>query len=317
MRPTSFYTIALLSACCACLQTSAQQEDSIPCQKNYHYHIITVLAGAGILHSGPNNGLLNISFPYSIDRATDTIFHSGDIRPYTKSKIFVLPVEFEVGDLHSFFNAGFSFSIIDGKWTNGYKFSLGYGYNFYLDGFHHSQTIEGKSFVIKPSISIAYTVDNGSNSGASLGSIDNQDKTITVFGKTANPTFDVTTTTDDGNGNTTSSTDTYDARNLNVAYVERELSLVPKIAISNNQYKKGVHWQLEFGYNIPVHELGGFSLTQDDGNGNTNNIAGLIDIYQHGVQATYNGRPVSASPFHFSGPYLEFTLSIPIYKHRA
>jgi hypothetical protein len=310
MRPKTFCAILLMPVCCASFRLFAQQQDSTSSQKNYHYHIFTTLAGIGILHSGNNNGLLNISFPYSINGSADTLFHSGNIRPYARPKVFVLPVEFEIGDLHSFFNAGFSLSII-GQWTSGYKFSMGYGYNFYLDGFRHSESIEGKTFVIKPSISIAYTLDNGDNRDASLGSIDNQGKTITVFGKTANPSFDVSTTTDDGNGNTTSSTNTYDAQTLDIAYVQRELSLVPRIAISNNQYKKGPHWQLSFGYNIPVHERGGFSLTQDDGNDNTSSVADLIDIYRHGVQATYNGRPVSAAPFHFSGPWLDFTLSFP------
>src|SRR5579872_2687885 len=133
MIPKLFFTVTLLSGSCSCLRTTAQEVYPATPQKNYHYHIITLLTGAGVLQSGNNDGLLNISFPYSVDGSPDTVFHSGNIRPYASSKVFVLPLGFEIGNLHHFFNADISFSII-GKFSSGYRLSIGYGYNFYLDG---------------------------------------------------------------------------------------------------------------------------------------------------------------------------------------
>ena len=247
MAPKICYAIILLSGSCSCLRITAQEMYLTPLPKDYHYHTITLLTGVGVLHSGNNNGLLNISFPYSADGSPDTVFRSGNIRPYASSKVFVLPLGFEIGSLHHFFNAGVSFSVI-GKFSSGYRLSIGYGYNFYLDGFnHHAEEAEQKTFVLKPSISVAWTQDNGSNGDASLGSIDNEGRTIRALGKEADPTFDITDSYDDGYGNTTTTTTTYDAKSLDIAYVQHELALMPKLGISNNQYKRGLHWELSVG----------------------------------------------------------------------
>ena len=313
MNPRSFTTIILLSGCCSCLQTMAQpgtdpnaSSDHYPSRRNYFYYTVTLGTGIGVLHA-PDNGLLNVSFPYSVD-GYDTVFRSASIRPYARSKVFVIPIGAEIGGLHQFINMNASLSVI-GKWTKGFNFSFGYGRNFYLDGFKHSSTIEGKAWVIKPSLSISYTRDNGDNSDAILGSINNTGKTINVLGQVANPTFDVTTTSTDDDGNSTSTTSTYNASSLNIAYVQREFALMPKLTISNNPFKKGPHLELTLGYNIPLHERGGISLLQDAGNNNLHYVSHLVDLNHEGITATYNGRRITGAPFVFSGFYLNFTLS--------
>jgi hypothetical protein len=329
MAPKLFSAIIVLSICLCCLRTMAQQQDSIPARtdtmtleedmfpyqvdpvppadqepgtrsgfrlppnapgreypskKSSFYYVVTALSGVGVLHS-PSNGQLNVSFPYTVD-GTDSVFHSGNIGPYASSKVFILPFGFEIGNLRQFMDANFAFSVI-GKWTRGFNLSLGYGRNFYLGG--HRDPTAGKGLVVKPSISLVYTKDNGYNSDALFGSIDNTDKTITVFDKVANPTFDETSTTTDDQGNSTTTTTTYNANSLNVAYVQREFAFMPRLTISNNQYRKGPHLELTIGYNISV--------------------ASLIDLGHEGVTATYNGRQITSAPFSFSGLYLGLTVN--------
>lgn len=345
MSPRSISTIILLTGCLACLRTAAQQTDSIPTRtdpalkddypeyetdsiyrsdpipltglklaappKDYSYSIVTAGTGFSTVLTRNNNGLLNISFPYSVNGTSGSTFNSGDLQPYASPKIFVLPFGFEGGDDKQFLTIGLAFSMI-GQWTRGTEFSLGYGRNFYFGG--HSNAIEGKSLVIKPSINISWTRDAGHNRSASLGNIDNEGNSIQALGYTATPTYDVTTTSTDANGNDVTSTTTNDANTLNITYVQREFAITPKLTLSNNQYRKGLHWELALGYNLAVHERGGISLKQDG----DNVVASLVDLDRGGgLTATYNGKPVISTPFHFSGFYLSFAFNFSLYKYKT
>ena len=345
MSSRSISTIVLLIGCLACLGSSAQQTDSIPVQKDsalrddyspyetdstsneisgilpasklltpgkdYSYAILTLGMGLGTVFTKNNNGLFNVSFPYSVNGTPGYLFSSGDLQPYASPKMFVVPFGIEGGDDKQFFSFDLAFSVI-GQWTRGTNLSLGYGRNFYVGG--HSGAIEGKSLVFKPSINISWTRDAGHNSSASLGSIDNEGNSIQVLGYTATPTYDVSSTTTDANGNDVTTTTTNDASTLDITYVQHEFAIVPKLTLSNNQYRKGLHWELSLGYNFAVHERGGISFKQD---GN-NVVASLVDLdHGAGLKATYNGKPVSSTPFRYSGFYLSFAFNFSLYKYKT
>lgn len=345
MPPKTICTIALLSCCC-CLRTSAQQSgqrsdstspskycnpaNSSPTPKidaaanshtppnNTRYLVITLLSGVGIQPTGNSNGgLLNVSFPYTVNGTGDSIFHSHNARPYSHAKVFILPVGFELGGLHQYFNTSISFPVI-GQFTDGYNFSIGYGYNFYLNGRHTNPT-EGKGFVIKPSISLSLTYDAGDNRDAGLGKLDNNNKSINAFGKSSGSNFSVTTVDYIFADITTGSTHTYNTKTLDVGYLQHEFSLMPRISISNNQYSKckGPHWELSVGYNIPIADWGGIAFTQDDGNSHNNALDGSVGVGHSGLTTTYNGRPVTSTPFRFSGLSFNFALSLLAFRHKG
>ena len=336
MPPLSFGTVILLSGCLVCFRSAAQQKDSFPLRsdpslqmdmspydrdplpaadptpeiqsvasskKHHMYLMVTPGTGVGKLFSGNNYGILNVSFPYSVNGGPDILFRSADINPYAKPKIFVFPIGLEGGDQHQFMTLDIAFSIV-GSFTGGYEFAVGYGRNFFLRGFKHSGSVEEKNFVLKPSISLCYIRDAGHNGEARLGSIDNNGNTIQALGYTAAPTYDLTTTDTDPDGSATSTTSTYNANTLDISYVEREFSVMPKLSIANNPYKKGLHWELTVGYNIPLYEKGGISLIQNLKSSNSNPLSGLMGLDHPSLTTTFDGRPIVSTPFHFSGFFL-------------
>jgi hypothetical protein len=336
MSPKSFHTMILLAGCLSGLQTKAQQshfipflsdsasqadltsyqEDTVPYvepappARNYSYVVLTVASGLGTVFGRNNNGILNVYFPYSVNGSPGAVFNSGDVQPYASQRMFVLPFGMEVGDKKQFLNVNFAFSVI-GQWTRGIDLSLGYGRNYYLGG--HSNEPEQKALVLKPSINLCWTADPGKNADANLGTIDNAGNTIQALGYTANPSYTVNNTTYDINGDPVTTTSTNDANTLEVTWEERAFSIVPKLTLSNNQYRKGLHWELTMGYNLPLYERGGISLNQDG----SNSVASLIGLNNPGITATYNGSLVTSSPFHFSGFYLSFAFNFSLYKGKV
>ena len=327
----------LLAGCLSGLQTKAQQSHLIPFLSDsasqadmssyegdtvayvepapparcYCYEILTIASGVGTVFGRNNSGILNVSFPYTVNGSPGAVFNSGGVQPYPSQKMFLFPVGMEFGGKKQFIDMNLAFGFV-GQFTGGLDLSVGYGRNYYFGG--HSNKPEQKALVLKPSISLSWTWDPGENDDAQLGSIDNAGNTIQALGYTANPSYNVTNTTYDANGDPIyTTTSTNDANSLGVTWKEREFSIVPKISLSNNQYRKGLHWELTAGYNIPLHEAGGISLKQDD----TNPVAGLIPLYNPGITATYNGKPVTSNPFHFSGFFLSFAFNFSLYKGKV
>src|ERR1700761_3430312 len=94
--------------------------------KKRYYFILTPLTGISKLLTPHNDGILNISFPYSQSGPADT-FRSGNQRPYRQSMIFADPVGIEVGKGNQFIDIFLDWSSI-GNWRQGFALSLGYGH---------------------------------------------------------------------------------------------------------------------------------------------------------------------------------------------
>jgi len=254
-----------------------------------------------------------LNFPYtSIDGAgvaTNSVFQSrrGSVVSNKLQPYWTL-FGFESGGLKHFGSFDFSFG-------NGVTFSGGYGFTWYFNGpGEHEKNIVDKRFVFKASMNIAWELYAGKTS---LGTIDNTNKTISLLGYTATPTFYVSTTTDDGNGNEITETIPYQAQNLNVSYSQTELLLVPKIGIGNNPYRGGdskklkLLWDLSVGYNLPFYNKGGIQLTQNDGEGNSRNLnSSLIGLKTPDLTFMYNGKRTSSTLFHYSGLSVAFSIRL-------
>jgi hypothetical protein len=327
-----FLSFIIFASCIFVSKTAKAQKVQIEevsdsaIHRHYHYWAFTLLTGAGVsipFHTG--GGAIGLSFPYTSTDATsgvttNNIFQSNPgTTVYNQANPFLIAFGLEAGGLKHFFSLDF-----DGGSSRANIFlSTGYGFIWYFNGLgEHEKSMTNKRFVFKASMNIVWTPN--AIGSTSLGTIDNTNQTINLLGYTAHPTFDITTTDADGN----SETDTYSAQNLNVSYSQTEWSLLPKISIGNNPYRGGkllrkyagnsliqkklkLLWNLSLGYNLPFYYKEGLKLSQDDGNGNSNNISnGLISFKTPGITFMYNGKQTTSTPFHFSGLYISLAFSL-------
>ena len=306
----------LLIVCCHYFSANGQQPP-IAKKDNKSYTIIQI--GAGILPFANNkDGLLGISFPYSVTDSSgttiDTSF-SKKTKPFSNSLLAaILPISVEFGTEKIF--GSVQFIVI--PTPNGSFIGLtgGYGRNFYYSGFDmHPSNAEKGTLVLKPSLNISFRqYGYGLFSGNSnvLGEIDNSYKTINLLGHTIDPTFDVTNT--DNNTNVTTTT-TYNATVLDLNYVHREWVLMPKIAIASNQYKHHFYWEVNLGYNIALSKKDGIGLIQSDDGGDSKRLA-FINLYNKNTLVTYNNNVITKSPYNFSGLFFGFSIGWVVSKKK-
>jgi len=292
--------------------------DDYPNYTNYQFYDFVLFTGGGVMfpfHS--SSGAVGLGFPYTSTDATTGIIANNVFQSkrgtviYNKVKPYWIPLLFEAGGLKHFFSIDFSAG--SGQ-VDDIALSTGYGFLWYFNGLgEHEKNIVNKRFMFKASINIAWNQYGGLTS---LGTIDNSNRTINLLGHTAPPTFDITTTDDNGN----SETDTYTAKNLNVYYKQTDWLLMPKISIGNNPYrgkwskrypstKQKILWDFSLGYNIPIINKGGIQLVQDDGKGDTQNlINSLISLKTPNATFLYNGKQITSSPFRLSSLYISFSI---------
>ena len=292
---------------------------------HYRYFSITPLTGIGMtipVHTSSSG--MNLAFPYtSTNEITDAVNNNASFQANSgiivsdKVQPYWILFGLEMGGLGHFY-------ALDGSIGNNLNISAGYGWFWYFNspGEQWKNSVN-KRFVFKTSVNIAYEEGDGRTL---LGTIDNTDKTIHLLGHTASPTFELTTAVDNGDGTTSSETDTYPARNLNVSYSQTEWLLIPKIGIGNNPYRSSVSnnvndpvvhknvkilWELSLGYKIPFANRGGIQLSQNDGNGNSSNLnTSLISLKTPGVVFMHNGKPTTSAFFHFSELFISLSFSI-------
>jgi len=309
-------------------RTQAQiiEADSLANYTHYHYYAITYASGAGFSISPKTaTGIADISFPYTSTDATtgittSNIFQFPAQKKYSNVEWRYALLELEYGGLKHFLTYNLFFS------NEGYGVNAGYGFIWYFNGLgEHEKNVINKRFVFKASMNVAYYMYGGNTSSNMLsGTIDNTNSTIHVLGHTANPQYTETTYDDDGNE---IGTNTYTAKNLDVSYEQQELSLLPRISIGSNPYRRRfkfkndnivdvrrrlkVFWELSLGYNIPLYDWGGIELVQNDGskNGNDNSLSGSpVSLKNKGLTFLYNGKQITTTPFHFSGLYIAFAI---------
>ena len=204
-----------------------------------HEKYITFSTGNNTLFFNKTTGQLGISFPYSVTTKTGTfqeIFNTQDARPYsTACSAFTLDVQ--VGSKNHFFD----FDLGTGHNT-GY-FSVGYGRN--VNGL---KAYSKNRFIVKPSINIGfYDFEN------SIGSIDAGGKIITVFGKTADSTFQSHT-------RVRSPLKRYNTKNIAVQFIQYDFIVNPKIAVEYHPFKNPFFIEFSLSYFLPFSEIGKIRL---------------------------------------------------------
>jgi|GEM_PF-1193720 len=313
------------------IKAQTKNNDSIGYDKHHHYFSIKYFVGSNLLFTNHTNGLLGVSFPYTSTNAfgitTSHTFASQPKKIYQPIKSYFLPLGFEVGNKRHFYDACISFQFFPNGYTTSENISGGYGFIFYIDGYHkHNEDIANKPLLLKASMNFSYSVAGGGNLGSQFGTINNSSCRINVLGFVADSVYTHTNTNSHG-GNAGSTT--YSAKNLDVAFSQRELSIMPKLTLCNNPHRNGkiqtgrvnsiyqksrfkTTWELSLGYNLPIYDRGGILLTQNDGNQNDNihRIAKPISLSNNSLTVTYNNKTITSTPFHFSGLYVSFIMSL-------
>jgi hypothetical protein len=312
--------ILLLFSSCISYHAAAQATIKTPAKKSRY--LIFSTGGSTSLVAG-NNGTLNVSFPYSVTDGTgviSTALLSKDIVPFPAKQLnYITPFDIELGTAKHFFAAQTSIALQNGS---GINLSLGYGHNFYFDLFKgHSTDPTKAAFVFKPSINIAFSqfgrgADRSVTHTTSLGSIDNAGRSISLLGNVADSAFTIQRSISsgddsDGTAETYNYDEQYNAQTLYVNFIHRELIVMPKIAISNNQNTHWFHWELSLGYQLSISQNDGVGLVQSAiTSTKRNRVGGFIDLYKNKVATTYNKKVLTSSPFDLSGLYIGFKIGV-------
>jgi|GEM_PF-2940714 hypothetical protein len=266
--------------------------------KSPHYFSITILTGGGVQFFGRKTGPFSVSFPYTVTDASGTTtadtFSARQRNVFGSTRVFVGPLAVEMGWLHDFVNGELSFSLGKGTGAPGWRALMGYGRIFY----------SGR-YAIKCSLNLS-VASQPRQGGDLLGSIDNSNKTIGILGWEAPPSF-------------ISGRYTYNASTLELTYAEREWSLLPKVSILPNPYRKPNHFELSVGYNLPISDYGGLNFVQQGSSTSTGTVSHVIpgpNILSTGISASYNNQPLKAPLYRFGGFYLELRYDVIDWKDK-
>lgn len=110
-----------------------------------------------------------------------------------------------------------------------------------------------------------------------------------------------------------SSNQTIDASTIVITYSEREWSLLPKVSILPNPYRKPEHFELTVGYNLPLSDIGSISYVEQGSSTSSGTASYLIpgpNILYSGIAASYNNQPLKAPLYRFGGFYLELRFDV-------
>lgn len=297
---------SLLSAICICCLFATAQTDT-SAKENSSYISITAVTGGEAFFAHSVTGPLTVTFPYRVINAngvaTDAVFHSRVIRPFSPFKVFLTPIALEIGNQNGFVLARFSPVLMgDGGKDAGYRYSLGYGRIFYI-GRSFSKSKWGKSLLIKPSVQIEHIFYTGRGDGSNLylGVINNQRKTILVDGVSAGPAYRYKTYPD---GDFLSGATAVDSvKSLDVSFGQRQWMFQPKVTISNNPYQHLCHWEVYVGYTLPFSRQGVIDLV-DDGN----HRVAAMDMGDAAFTVQRNGEVIRKTPYSLSGLNIGITV---------
>lgn len=260
--------------------------------------------GCPIFHA--NNGLLTVEFPYTTTNQAGNTSHniftqncSKLIHEINSGAGFGL----EYGTLQYKINVHADYLPDNGLETGNTFAILGIGYNLYID--FHTNSI--KPLAERPIVLtlLANAMVWNTYNANLIGTINNQNTTISLLGKTANPTYTVS-----GRGGSS----TENAQNLEIFYNQMDWFIGPGLSIGNNYFNKPLHFEFKIAYYMCLNETAGVSLRQD----NINAVSGLIPFGSEGLSSTFNGTVTTHPYLLLSGIYLGCTIAweIEISSHR-
>lgn len=298
--------LLLLMATIAADDLSAQPASTDPSQPSHGGSLTaTFLTGADMLFPRHDNGMLNITLPYSETDAsgntTTHLFSGQSNKAYFPRRVFLFPAALGFGTYHHFFDYYAFLGIVDGNAALSITLSVGYGYNFHwFPGNSYLTRSSKRHFTITPALNFVYNSDK-SNHTALLGTIDNTGATVHVLGSNVGPAFTVYYR---------SGATTYAAKNLNLYYGQDEVSLLPRVILASSTFKYKLVWELSIGYNIALFDSGAINMQQDDGNGHSNDAGNTVSLKNKDIYLSFNNRRTSDAPYHFSGLYLSFGMAV-------
>jgi hypothetical protein len=274
------------------------------------YITMTPLTGVQWQFRSHTAGALGVSIPYTITDAsgntTSHIFTSQSKRVYSPNQFIYGLFAVEVGDLRHCIAISLSVAPHEGI-VYGERVSAGYGRVWFLNApGQHDTKPQQKTFILKTLLNLVYTEDMGVHNVALLGRIDNTNQTLHLLGDEAGPTFNIPSSRSGPGG-------TYNAKNLDLSYAQRELSLTPAIALSTNPFRHMITFELDLGYSMPLLDGGGIYMAQDDGSvtsHNINDIGGPVSLKNTAITATVNGKTTRSIPYRLGGPYAAFKIEI-------
>lgn len=265
MKPLPLLLVSLLF-----VQQASAQLPSV------NYNLVSLTGGLLYFrHPGKN---VSQSFPYTIipDAGGNSTSHTFN---GSLGHSFANPAY--TGDIGSIELARKHHSIVLGigisqeiKDVAGIYFKGGYRYLFPLKG-----------FLLKTGFDL-YLVSDGGNK---LGSIDNKDQEIDLFGYQAKSQWTESSTDDQG----VTTTDTYHAKTLHVIYRRKSFLAEPKIAIVTTG--KHLALGLEAGWMFQLSQSASIRLEQSDTKDSHGNTIGTLPLNNNGS---------------LGGPYIAITVGV-------
>ncbi len=270
------------------------QTDSVKQEKNRHV-IFSWSTGMLFIHKRP--GQLAISFPYYASNLPSSGQFKGTLgNPFTQDLLLQDLINVEFLSLHH--SIGFHIGLIPNDDHRNSSYSDAY---FVSGGYSHLFSI-GKCLMIKTGIDLSfYQFARG------LGNIDNRNTDVQVLGYDSGPSFSTSNTL-----NNVTTTQTHTTDHLSVDFIENVLAFVPSLRVTSPTHKK-LYWSIQASWFLPLIDKGGLFLSQVDSDGQRRSYLsrfGLIGLDQPDLTATFNGRPVTHSPYSFGGLCLGGTVGV-------
>jgi hypothetical protein len=289
------YGWMLLLCLASTLYLHAQTKTDSVRQKKDRHVILSWSTGLLFIHKKP--GELTIGFPYYSYNSTATFQFKGTLgNPFSQDLL-----------LHDVFNIEFlslhhSIDIHIGGIPNDDHRHSTYSYAYYIAGGYAHCFSLGKWGMFKTGADLEfYQFSRG------LGSIDNRNTDLSVLGYDSGPTFSITY-----GSNHATVIHYYTTDRLAVDFTQNVLAFSPSIRLTSSRHQ-WFYWSVQAAWFLPLVDQGGLHLTQLDSAGDHHSFQNrfeLIGMDQPGITATFNGRPVTRSPYSLGGLYLGAAVGI-------
>ncbi|HXB41022.1 MAG TPA: hypothetical protein VNZ49_10805 [Bacteroidia bacterium] len=262
----------------------------------------------GVLQTNNTLGRFDLSFDYSVKQwksnaATNYNVHKSYtnlVAPNLSMRDFFgfesgwknNFINFHMGTLHNY-DAAADQSML------GLYGSVGYGYNFFCIG--RGDHLSDKRIVIKPSVNLLISGFN-----LNLLTLPDAGQEVDLLGY---------------NENSYSKDSTSESFvNLKVTFRQRSVAFMPQISITDNPFRYRLHWGVNVSWLLPIADRGYIYLFQKgttNGDGDADDPPTghpgdkqYINLSAGQLNATYNNKTISQSPFSLHGLYVGFSVGI-------